>query len=1044
MKVETMTPDERYRREMEVFEQVLEAAAEDRPRLIGELCGEDNAIADRIRLLIAAHDEPTRIWQEMPGEALRGNIHAGTLLCDRFRLIRLLGKGGMGQVWEAADQAYSGDAKNVAVKLLGETLVSKPSAIARFKQEVQLARAIGHPNVCRVFELFEDSLSPPSRVFLTMELLAGETLAARLGKTERIRQAEAESIFRQILAGVSAAHDKRIVHRDLKPGNVMLTNSGSGVRAIVMDFGLAWTEDEGHVRGATTPSQTVLGTPDYMAPEQVAGTAVTPAADVYALGLIAFELFTGKVPLKGRTSGETTLLRAREDPPRLRSVAPEVSRQLESVVAKCLEFEPEKRYQNAGEILEAIGGALPSHFTGLIRLRLAWKPLLGVAAVLAAVAAFVLWKGGVSNIPAPAMRLYQRGLQSLSEGAVVKARSELGQAIGAAPAFAAAYAALAEVWLEMDSGNQARQAMLRASESAPDRSRLPRAEALYLEGMSRLVLNDCREALSSIEKMASATAELERPAALMTMARAAERCGQAGAAQQALDQVGRMEPANPAVLFRKALLATRQREYDKAMKWLAEAERLYRDGANMEGAGIVLLQRAVVQTNQNRLEDVRGTLEQALQLARTIGSVQLEIRVQLQQAIVHRMRGEMEAASAETARSLDLASRNGLETLALQGLFSAGNHHLAKLQTQQAEELYRKAAEIAIRDRDEANQARAQLSLASVYERTARLDQALEAIRTATPMLTRLGDTRNLATASALKGLVLFVKADYAASAEEFREMKRVAAARGDKDQELRAVEGEASALAALGEYPRAVQLYETALGSYMSAGRKARGFYTLANLSELQSKLGNVAAAEERLKQALAIAAEVEKAPGEFTSRTRMVTAANALRRGDYKLASKVAEVLLRGESHSVRRTEALTIVCLAKSRDRRPVVGVQCKQAIESAEKLGQFSLILAARLAMAEALLWAGNRIDAGEVTSAVEALLGKSAPTEDSWRVAAIRVAVEPTQTGKAQLLWKSLSQELERLRLQWGDSNYAGWRKRADVARMLANGPKERE
>ena len=210
----------------------------------------------------------------------------GTILGGRYRIMRFVAAGGMGEVYEADDQLL-GDP--VAVKLLRTDLIRKPGAQARFADEIRLARRITHPNVCRVFDVGVDG----ERVFYTMELHSGLTLARHLAAAGKLSVNAVRPIVRQLLAGLAAAHDAEVVHADLKPSNVLLT-CRDGSRVVITDFGLAAPLCT--PLGCRCDMVHLVGTPAYMAPEQVLGDPLSEATDVFAVGVILYELLTGHLP----------------------------------------------------------------------------------------------------------------------------------------------------------------------------------------------------------------------------------------------------------------------------------------------------------------------------------------------------------------------------------------------------------------------------------------------------------------------------------------------------------------------------------------------------------------------------------------------------------------------------------------------------------------------------------------------------------------------------------------------------------------------------
>src|SRR5882757_6305829 len=241
-----------------------------------------------------------------------GRFLPGTLLGGRYRVISLLGAGGMGEVYRATDLRLG---QPVALKFLPEETAADPKALARFHTEVRIARQVAHPNVCRVYDIGEVEGIP----YLSMEYVDGEDLNSLLRRIGRLPEDKALEISRKLCAGLAAAHDKGVLHRDLKPGNVMIDGRG---QVLITDFGLAGMA--GQVEGGEIRN----GTPAYMAPEQLAGKEVSVQSDVYALGLVFYEMFTGK---RAFEDGARTAA-----PPGISTLVKDVDPAVERVIQRCL------------------------------------------------------------------------------------------------------------------------------------------------------------------------------------------------------------------------------------------------------------------------------------------------------------------------------------------------------------------------------------------------------------------------------------------------------------------------------------------------------------------------------------------------------------------------------------------------------------------------------------------------------------------------------------------------------------------------------------
>jgi hypothetical protein len=272
-----------------------------------------------------------------------GRFVPGAMVGGRYRIVGLLGRGGMGEVYRADDLKLG---QPVALKFLPTAFENDPARLERFLAEVRTARQVTHANVCRVFDIGEVD----GRHFLTMEYVDGEDLASLLRRIGRLPQERAVVVARQICAGLAAAHERGILHRDLKPANVMLDGRGQ-VR--LTDFGLAALADG--IAGHDVAS----GTPGYMAPEQLAGREVTVRSDVYALGLVLYELFTGQAAFQAATVAELRDLQEHSNPSNLTTHVRELDPAVERAVLRCLERDPAARPAGALAVAAALPGGDP-------------------------------------------------------------------------------------------------------------------------------------------------------------------------------------------------------------------------------------------------------------------------------------------------------------------------------------------------------------------------------------------------------------------------------------------------------------------------------------------------------------------------------------------------------------------------------------------------------------------------------------------------------------------------------------------------------------
>ncbi|MEM1205477.1 MAG: serine/threonine-protein kinase [Acidobacteriota bacterium] len=278
---------------------------------------------------------------------------ADDVLSGRYRIVGFLARGGMGEVYEAEDLELR---QRVALKTVSTHLEEEAGAVDRFKREIALARLVTHPNVCRIFDLGQHGAGGDAVTFLTMELLQGETLAQRLRRQGRMSPEACLPLLEQMAAALDAAHRARVVHRDFKSENVFLVpEDGGGVRAVVTDFGVARGAGAADPLAARVTGAVIVGTPAYMAPEQVEGAPeISSAADLYALGVVLYEMVTGRLPFDGPNPLTTAVKRLQEPPPPPHVHAPDLPAPWGRAILRCLERRPADRFPSVLHLVDAL------------------------------------------------------------------------------------------------------------------------------------------------------------------------------------------------------------------------------------------------------------------------------------------------------------------------------------------------------------------------------------------------------------------------------------------------------------------------------------------------------------------------------------------------------------------------------------------------------------------------------------------------------------------------------------------------------------------
>jgi tetratricopeptide (TPR) repeat protein/TolB-like protein len=332
-----------WKRIGELFASARLLTGESRIAFLKEKCGKDEDLFEQVISLLDVDGKPGAL----DSTPTVSTLPITRVIAGRFRIIRYIAEGGMGTVYEAEDLTL-GD--RVALKTIRPDIASDPNGVERFKREIWLGKKVTHPNVCRIHDLGVDHTEDGKEfLFLTMQFLNGETLASRV-KRGPISKTEALPLIEDMTDALSAAHHAQIIHRDFKSSNVMLVGGGKRTTAVVTDFGLArW-----NVADSSRTHTGIVGTVDYMAPEQIRDEEITPAADIYALGIVMYEMATGQRPFTGDSTVSVALKHLNDDPRPPRDLAPNLDPNWNETILGCLRKLPQQRFQSAADVKAAL------------------------------------------------------------------------------------------------------------------------------------------------------------------------------------------------------------------------------------------------------------------------------------------------------------------------------------------------------------------------------------------------------------------------------------------------------------------------------------------------------------------------------------------------------------------------------------------------------------------------------------------------------------------------------------------------------------------
>ena len=697
-----MTP-EQWRRVNDLYHAALDTPTESRARFVHDHASDDHTVAHELQRLLEVDPGKTAVVDKAAVNLrllLAPVIAPGDHIASRYRILGEVGAGGMGQVYEAVDDELK---TRVALKIIRPELANEPRVVARFKQEIQLARQVTHPNVCRAFDLIRVKHRERELLVLCMEFVDGETLSTLLRRDGKMKLAQAEPIIQQIAAGLDAAHAAGVVHRDLKSGNIFLSKTREGeLRVVLADFGLAGSlaPDDGVSRQTT--SGWGIGTPAYMAPEQVEGGKIGPAADIYALGVVMYEMATGQVPYEGQTPLQVAVRRLREKPRPPRELDASVDGRWESAILRCLEVSPEDRFASAAGVASAL-----HQLSWLPRTpNRQWRRRIAAAAAVAIVAAGagVYWgrSRGV-EIPPQASSWYNRGLTALYDGNWPDAERAFTQTIQAAPAYAAAYARRAEAQIEMDRIDDARASLL----EGVDAGILTAEQKLHLDAVRAYLNRDMEKSANLLAQRASL--EKDDIVAKLDWARALMRRGQVRRALQPYRDVVAKDPGLTAAWIQLGNAAARDgqgEESDGAFQRAAETLQRYPNPGTGKDLAYYRADAARVQNRPNRTELAQA----AVRLAESPVDFR-NVRARLLQAGLLARAGKAGDSRRVAQAATEDARKNNLDLLAAQGLSDLGFQLLTQGEFEQGSELMRESIRLSEKLGAQRTLAKAQVDL---------------------------------------------------------------------------------------------------------------------------------------------------------------------------------------------------------------------------------------------------------------------------------------------------------------------------------------------
>jgi tetratricopeptide (TPR) repeat protein len=956
-------------------------------------------------------------------------LDAGSII-GPYQILAPIGAGGMGEVYKARDPQLARDA---AIKVLPEHVSAHSEALARLENEARLASSLNHPNIVTIYSIGWEG---PHR-YIAMEYLEGPTLQD-LVEAGPIPVDQAIGIASQVADGLAKAHEAGIIHRDLKPKNVMLTKDGT---AKILDFGLSKLMEPILASNEQTPTLLnggdgltkpgiILGTIDYMSPEQAAGKLVDFRSDQFALGSVIYALLTGKKPFHRETTVQTLNNIIEGDPQPASKLNPHVPHELESLIRRCMMKDPLNRYGSTRDLardlreLESIRQTHSRRWTRRDLIRAA----LMVGVPLAAGGGLWVWVRRPYQPDPIALEWYQKGLTAFHSMAFDTARKAFEQSVAADPKFALAQASAGIAYDLLDYTDRATKSMLRAMAAAQE-THLSGDEVMRLRALQFIVSREYDRAVPLFRQLENRARGRNRAAAALEFGWLAEKRNDTEGAAAAYERALKINPAFAAARLRLGFIQQRRAEDAPALKSFTQAENLYTASSDFEGVTECLYQRANLLNRRSRSADAIPSIEKALQIARMGGYRYQEIRLQLLKSGALRNLGRHEGARELAEQAIEAAVTEKMSNLATSAMITLGSVLSFGGDFEKAEKYFRQALNIAREEKVERYEALASLSLGALFEQKNQPEEARRFAAAAEPFYQRAGYRREFVQVMTILGSALHQLGEFDQAIKAFREALPSAIQLRDLGLELIIRGRLVEALQDQGAWPEALQESERAAGLPITGIQIA---YAHLNSAGLYWRLGR----RQDAKRSLSIVEQLlsRSEDPQFLSMLRLREAEIAYVDGHWEKARDRARMAVSAMPTAGDSTEpdAKLIEALVFIRTGRWNDGMQLVRGIiEGLEQSKLIGKAAAVRLSAAEALSDIRELSLARALASDALEFFKLRSIWESVWRGQLVLMHVS-NEFAEAEAHAASARDALAQLRKLWPADCVEGYLKRRDV------------
>ncbi|HEV2911785.1 MAG TPA: tetratricopeptide repeat protein [Pyrinomonadaceae bacterium] len=989
---------------------------------------------------------------------------------SHYRILDELGKGGMGIVYLAEDMHLG---RRVAIKFLSDASDNHHFR-ARFLREARAVSKLSHPHIAAIYDYGETEDEHP---FIVMELVGGQTLGELLQESG-VTLARALEIIEQVAEALSEAHAAGIVHRDIKPSNVLINERG---QVKVLDFGLAKEVNEDQSQtdpdantllSTRTHSDVVVGTPLYLSPEQATSAPVDARSDLFALGALLYECITGRAAFAGASVIEIAAQVIHVTPLAPSKLNERVPKSLDRVVMKALAKKAAERYQSADELLKdlhrvrlAIGddlhhvrrlngttgaAARTAQTSALVALSdTLRRPRLSIFAVLIGVVSVVLLGWVILKLVRPgphrpaleAQRWYETGTNALRDGAYFQASKALEHAIAEDNNFPLAHARLAEAWMELDYADRAKDELLRVATLVPDRSALPKSDALYLEAIHAAVSNDFARAIVLYRELARLTPD--QPQVYVDLGRAYEKNFERSKAIENYLEATNRDPRYATAFLRVGILYGQQQDTASATAAFDRAMNLYQALGNAEGQAEVYYQRGILFARLGGMDEASRYLQQALDMATASGNDLQKITALLGLSFLHTTQGATAKGQQYGSEAIAYAEQRGLETIIGRALNELGLAYWASGDYDEAEKHFKQSLDFARRNKVKLREAFSLMNLGGLAIHRLRTEEGVGYVKEALAFFKQAGYRTYVSICLTSLGRALRHQGDYPAALQAFEQKLQLARETNDQTQMAFSYGDIGAVLSEQEQFPEALARYDESYQINKSLGSRVVITYSLMNRGNVLWRMGRYDEARNSLGQAQALASQPDGSYKPVLAEISLRNAEIALSERHFQEASKLAAQALEQSRASngkdfvykdvavqAKYTHGLALIFSGAGSEARR----SCEEAVEMAKEAGDAALISRALLALAEVLVESGEAQSGAARALEAQERFARAGQLESEWRAWLI-LARASRHKGDDLAVRNQLERAaniLSQLEQKWGQAVFSIYLTRPDI------------